>query len=255
MPVCDKPLNATNCDSKTRTVNTDAECGADNDWYYFSPWRAPGSAPVFDSCGMAGGRGSCGGFGAAYVNTTHAKIGDLGSETLPEKPTGTIWKAGSTVEVAWSLQANHGGGYQYRLCPKGESLTEECFQKTPLKFVGQQTFKWANGETLSYDGTYVSEGTSPKDSTWAMNPIPRLDSKQTGKGFEPRCKEVPECQPTASNSNCKCSGMWGPYDLEIVDNLEVPSNLPAGEYVLGWRWDCEESTQVWSNCADVTLIK
>lgn len=23
--------------------------------YYYSPWRAPGSAPVFDSCGMAGG--------------------------------------------------------------------------------------------------------------------------------------------------------------------------------------------------------
>ena len=25
-------------------------------------------------------------------------------------------------------------------------------------------------------------------------------------------------------------------------------------YVLGWRWDCEATAQVWSNCADVTLV-
>ena len=26
---------------------------------------------------------------------------------------------GKTYEVAWALQANHGGGYSYRLCTKG----------------------------------------------------------------------------------------------------------------------------------------
>ena len=32
--------------------------------YYYSPWRAPGAAPVFDSCGMAGGhKPPDGGFG------------------------------------------------------------------------------------------------------------------------------------------------------------------------------------------------
>lgn len=33
------------------------------------------------------------------------------------------------------------------------------------------------------------------------------------------------------NSPCKCSGAWGPFDLEIVDLLEVPVDLPPGEYV------------------------
>ena len=28
----------------------------------------------------------------------------------------------------------------------------------------------------------------------------------------------------------------------------------AGEYVLGWRWDCEMSSQVWSSCADITIV-
>ena len=39
--------------------------------------------------------------------------------------------------MAWGIAANHGGGYQYRLCPAGEDPTEECFQKTPLEFVGE----------------------------------------------------------------------------------------------------------------------
>ena len=29
----------------------------------------------------------------------------------------TVWKAGSVVETIWNVRANHGGGYQYRLCP------------------------------------------------------------------------------------------------------------------------------------------
>jgi len=44
-------------------------------------------------------------------------MGDAGSKTLPKMPSQVTWKAGETVEVAWALQANHGGGYQYRLCP------------------------------------------------------------------------------------------------------------------------------------------
>eukprot|EP01045_Picozoa_sp_COSAG04_P054569 COSAG04_NODE_24459_length_321_cov_1.405405_1_plen_47_part_10 len=40
------------------------------------------------------------------------------------------------VEVIWQILANHGGGYQYRLCPADEpgGLTEECFFRTPLAF-------------------------------------------------------------------------------------------------------------------------
>ena len=50
--------------------------------------------------------------------------------------------SGTVVEVAWASQANHAGGYQYRLCPATEGLSEACFQKTPLEFVGQQKFRW-----------------------------------------------------------------------------------------------------------------
>lgn len=38
------------CKSSLRTVNTQADCGSADDFYYWTPWRAPGSAPVIDSC-------------------------------------------------------------------------------------------------------------------------------------------------------------------------------------------------------------
>jgi len=43
------------------------------------------------------------------------------------------------------------------------------------------------------------------------------------------------------------------FDFGIVDKVVVP-NVPPGEYVLGWRWDSEQSSQVWSVCADVTIV-
>ena len=49
---------------------------------------------------------------------------------------------GSYQEVAWYCGANHAGGYSYRLCkmPEGgiSEVTEECFQQTPLEFVGDE---------------------------------------------------------------------------------------------------------------------
>ena len=41
------------------------------------------------------------------------------------------------------------------------------------------------------------------------------------RSFPPRCPEVPDCGSTEVNSRCRCSGMWGPYDLVIVDIVQV----------------------------------
>ena len=38
---------------------------------------------------------------------------------------------------------------------------------------------------------------------------------------------------------------------EAAAALTLPE---AGEYVLGYRMDCESSAQVWSSCADVTIV-
>ena len=36
------------------------------------------------------------------------------------------------------------------------------------------------------------------------------------------------------------------------DELRVPNE--EGEYVLQWRWDCEESAQIWASCADIQIV-
>ena len=52
---------------------------------------------------------------------------------------------GEKAEVGWGMLANHGGGYSYRLCKMDQpgtegrkALTEDCFQKTPLKFASNK---------------------------------------------------------------------------------------------------------------------
>lgn len=44
------------------------------------------------------------------------------------------------------------------------------------------------------------------------------------------------------------------WEWSILDTVEVPADLEPGEYVLSWRWDCEQSAQVWQNCADVEIV-
>ena len=47
--------------------------------------------------------------------------------------------------------------------------------------------------------------------------------------------------------------MDGFHDYSIVDRVVIPAALPEGEYLLSWRWDCEQTTQIWQNCADVSI--
>lgn len=259
-------MNATICDPRLRTVNTAAECGSHDDYFYYSPWRAPGYAPVIDSCGSAGGRlpgQGNGGYGAAYVNTTHAKVGDLGSKTLKAAPTGLQWTIGEEYDVAWTLQANHGGGYSYRLCPEGRSLDEDCFNEHPLSMAGQSALRWGGegGRTLSYDAVTVTEGTKA-GVMWRRNPVPRAwktktgkwghgsNHLQTGMGFQPLCEDE---GMDKNATHFSCTGMWGPYNLEIVDKVVVPLGLRPGNWVLNWRMDQEESNQIWQSCADIVI--
>jgi len=142
-----------------RTFNLDGSnippSGVAGDWTSSHPWRSPGNAPVLDPCGMAGGSSKDNSAAGGFVPPAH-KPGDKGSEVL--KTTGTtVWKHGSVVEVSWSIGANHAGGYQYRLCPKAEKLTEQCFQQMPLPFAGStQKLRWANNTEIEIEASHVS---------------------------------------------------------------------------------------------------
>ena len=247
------------------TMNRGVAPGSASDSYRFNPWRSPGTAPVEDACGRAGGTDPAheGPGEAKFATTIFATMGDLGSRVLAPAPSGTVWAAGASVEVSWGIRFNHGGGYAYRLCPAGEKLTEACFRRTHLEFDrGAQQLQWNNGTRLPINGTFVDEGTRPAGSTWAMNPIPRIDfdSKSSGQPasfegcafngtagvngtvvgaacrmFDPPCADGGwYSQPGAVGAvdvEGECSGDW--TGGRIVDTVKIPAGLPAGDYVLG----------------------
>jgi hypothetical protein len=347
--------------------------GQPQDVYVTSPWRAPGTAPVYASgCGAAGGGPT------AYANGGQPPPGvPQGADgvLLPAHGEAERWERGTDVEVAWAISANHGGGYSYRLCPSDNlaGVNESCFQANPLEFAGQ--LQWAaypNGSRVEMPLRMTTNGTFPKGSQWARDPIPECyvcDAYTTcGAPLKPIPSDPePEQQqqlqqvettsaaddaaPDGEGAGCsaiakdKCSltnkpGDWnclecgdandcttccpgtkltkrnikgreiaycaapgGPpkpgnkweqqvecygacggsvaskvggvcpgetafpegapgfsgfgkitFPWSIVDKVKVPATLPAGNYLLSWRWDCEESTQVWQNCVDVVLV-
>ena len=164
--------------------------------------------------------------------------------------------------------ANHGGGYAYRLAPAGGPLTEAAFREMPLDFVGNAVLRWGGDVATQLEfnatakGWETREGTVPAGSMWRKNPVPATLWSREGANFKPACEESADCLEALTRGSgpagvCKCSG-WsngGPLlpNLEIVDRLQIPAGLAPGRYVLQWRWDCEESDQVWASCSDVTI--
>jgi len=84
-------------------------------------------------------------------------------------------------------------------------------------------------KTLSIPAIRTTQG----GSQWTRNPIP-------GKA-----SIFPAPFPGGEGSSWKFS---------LVDEVHVPLELPVGHYVLSWRWDCELTSQVWTNCGDVTIV-
>jgi len=43
------------------------------------------------------------------------------------------------------------------------------------------------------------------------------------------------------------------FQWSVVDKVRVPSVAP-GDYVVSFRWDSEQTPQVWASCSDVTIV-
>jgi len=304
-------------DPALRTYNVKVSSGV-HDWSRKMPWRAPGTAPVLGSgCGVAGGNRLPLPNGG---NAPHGVEQGLDGLKLPvTKP--TVWKKGEVVEVAWAITANHGGGYSWRLCKKTENITEECFQRNVLRFAGNVSWLQYSDIIPNREGflklprfelplVTVSEGTYPKGSQWARNPIPScfycdqtkcgtrmpnmtewFEPHQGGRGDQSKYvggedwwKQEGCAQDCSGISMMTCppgmtqfaeplpgiSSYVGTFMLDlhsnpptstgieglpysIVDKVVIP-DIEPGDYLLSWRWDCEQSPQIWQNCADVQIV-
>jgi len=157
-------MEPTNSDPATRSwnINNRSPYG---DWTKYHPWRAPGHAELVNPCP---------------------------GNFPPQQGNIETWVAGSTAWAWWSIWANHGGGYQYRLCPKSKALTNECFEEMVLEFATKnQTIQYSAtvGHTsvvgkpdAVIPATEVSVGTKPQGSTWRRNPQPGCNCDPTVAG-------------------------------------------------------------------------
>lgn len=294
-PLCDNVMEPTLNDPSLRTFPDGKVKPAGK----YNPWRAPGHAPVINSCGISGSWVTdMGWVGHAQGGSPPPGLGyGFAGTDLPESPK-TTWIAGSTVEAAWTIWANHGGGYQYRLCPKDSAvgLTEKCFQMMPLMPATNVSYLQYGDDKSTrqpFPATRVTEGVMPQGSVWTKNPVAYAaghtdispstlvdangvptDPNFFDPVFQPVLPELvgggigPECgtniqfhdpafkpaQPYGSCSKEDWDRVIKKYNFNIIDELLVPTDLTPGEYVLSFRWDCEQSPQIWSGCSDITVV-
>merc|ERR1712217_179076 len=100
----------------------------------------------------------------------------------------------------------------------------------------------------------TSVGTVPVGSQWRRNPIPACAGGPDGTdgGIQPSACNTPLFPPALQG--VFGGGLGGSpkqyisSEVGIVDKVHVP-RVPPGDYVLSFRWDCEQTSQVWQNCA------
>jgi hypothetical protein len=219
------------CDPALRTMGVSCTSKSPPDWPCTPgasvPWCSPGTAVLQSPCGV-------------FSGGWRSRGRDM--RELAPAPR-EVWDAGSTQRVRFSVIANHGGGYSYRLCPASSSSpsspwalpTEACFQAHHLRFNGtEQRLIGRDGSVLAtFDAIRTSNGTYPPHSQWTRNPIAMEE-------------DLWAPAPMAKGR--------GPFGFAVEDSIEVPASLPSGEYTLSWRWDAEQTKQVWSQCADVHIV-
>merc|ERR1712008_12247 len=117
-------------------------------------------------------------------------------------------------------------------------------------------------DSVKISASQTSSGTTPAGSTWRRHPIPSLEFCGVGP-----C-DVSKCPAGWTQSPCPafkppCDGCWGGVvdsqggagnshheDFEVLDDVVIPTDWPAGDYTLQWRWDTESLPgykQVWTN--------
>lgn len=129
-------------------------------------------------------------------------------------------------------------------------------QRTPLDFADRTWLEFRNGSRLEINGLYLTTGTFPAHSMWALNPLPF----PMAGSFSPPCEGKDNrtkandpiwtwgnasrgAVPAWEASSPLCEGTF-PFGVNVIHLLEVP-HVPAGEYVLGMRYDSENTAQVW----------
>ena len=158
------------------------------------------------------------------------------------------YTAGDVIEVEWCVSdiADHGGLYSYRICqddaivapfidpshtPDDNEMAqlEECFQAGQLKcgdVPGQDC-------PVHPDCVGTGWGCETATSWFACGP------KDSGRCAE---KGVDSCHTHGADGSI------------LRDQVKLPSGFTSNHTLMGFRWDCEDTGQLWLHCADIAIV-
>merc|ERR1719367_557786 len=154
-------------------------------------------------------------------------------------------------------------------------VTEHCFQNTPAPQFHQAKSWIQDGADVrsrkEIPAYRTTTGTWPAGSMWTRNPIPAWRCMSGGleghafDGVTPQphkdCNHLNFEPPIHDKKYVGYGGHRDPnkhleslFGFHVIDQLVVPTTIPPGDYVLSWRWDCEQTKQVWSQCSNIKIV-
>ena len=148
---------------------------------------------------------------------------------------------GQTIDVTWCVNADHGGVYSYRLCDDPD-IVKKFYEATPLtkaeQLAAEQCFQEGILRCDDVDGNDC--GLEPRcQADWGCAADP-------GKYFH--------CQGDYGGYSCKNTGESCQGGSVVRRKVKIPSDFNPGQTILSWRWDSDETTEVFAACADISIV-
>ena len=157
------------------------------------------------------------------------------------------YNAGDVVTLEWCVSniADHGGLYSYRICTDDDLVAkfidpshtpnatemadlETCFQAGQLKCTD------VPGQDCPVHPDCVGTGWGCESATSWFACGPKDGGRCMGQGTD----------------SCFTHGADGTI---LRDQVKLPDHV-SNHTLIGFRWDCEDTGQLWLHCADVRLV-
>ena len=206
---------------------------------------------------VAHGREYPGGRPWAEPGKSVSNVGPCGMKSYGQKtnwnhpehgwgPVQATFNAGEVIDISWcvSNHADHGGLYSYRMCSDPNI-----------------TAKFIDGAYTPNEGDMAEMEDCFQKGILACTDVPGQKCP-----VHPDCKDGWGCMQSRAWFNCgpkdggrcrsrgneTCTTHEGPGTI-LRDQVKLP-NLVSNHTLIGFRWDCQDTPQLWLHCADVTLL-
>lgn len=225
--------NGETCPQCVVVDDTQVEAEEGRWWTGYNPFAEPMSAPSVTATVAGKTFGVCG-------------VRESNDYNLPGWGPSTNVEQGQILDVSWCINADHGGVFNFRLCPTQE-LTDLLLTPGITPTSDQQLAL----ETCYQANLLRCDDVPENNCTVGSACQPGWGCDIEGPYFhciEDPESDIPRCAPPASGP----SPCYGGHGL-VTRKINIPSDFPIGPNVLSWRWDALETTEVFSACADINV--